>query len=231
MSTIGYDRIKELITFWEIFEQENKSNDFKSFALWLFRKEVEQEAAWNSLNFFFMQEAERTAIEDIKNNFSTERKIITLLNRLYRFGRNYTKKALEGLPISTPEEYGFLATAYHLQNPSKSEIINANLVEITTGSDIIRRLINEGLLKEVTDIADKRMKRMQLTEKGLSVWEQSFERMENVALLLNGNLNDEKKQSILESLSYLDNFHQNIDNKEEAKNISEVAKKYVMSNE
>ena len=231
MNSAGYEKLKELITFWEIFEQENKENDFKSFALWLFRQESEQEAAWESINFMFMQEIEKSGIEAEKNNFSTERKITTLLTRLYRFGRNYTKRALQGLPISTPEEYGFLATAYSLHNPSKSEIINANLVEITTGSDIIRRLIGEGLLKEVPDKTDKRMKRMQLTEKGTTVWEQSFDKMENVARLLNGNLSDDKKETILETLSYLDNFHEKINSKEDAKNITEVANKYVLPSE
>ena len=58
------------------------------------------------------------------------------------------------------------------------EIINVHLVEFTTGMDIIKRLLNQGLITESLNESDKRSKLIHTTEEGKAVLNKSMRKMD-----------------------------------------------------
>ena len=59
-----------------------------------------------------------------------------------------------------------LATIHPEKNPKKTEVIYANLFELSSGTDMLNRMKKRGLIKEYDDQVDKRSKRIELTPKG-----------------------------------------------------------------
>jgi DNA-binding MarR family transcriptional regulator len=68
--------------------------------------------------------------------------------------------------FKTIDEFGFLATLIRAGNLMKHELINEHMLEMSSGSEIIKRLVRNGLVYEYPDENDKRAKRVALTEKG-----------------------------------------------------------------
>ena len=87
----------------------------------------------------------------------------TLLTNLFRFAKLYIKKAFTGIEINTIDEFGFLASLLKNKSMLKKDLINQHLLEISTGSEILKRLIKNGLIKETPDLKDKRAKQFSLT--------------------------------------------------------------------
>jgi DNA-binding MarR family transcriptional regulator len=229
MKAPNYEKIKEIITQWELFEQSNTEPELKQFALWLYQQESEHELAQETINSRFRQEIRRTAIPT-QRSLSIEEKMATLINRLSRFLRMYAKKALAGLAVSSLDEYLFLLTTARIENPSKTELIQNALLEVTTGSDIIKRMINADLFEEFPDQQDKRLKRVCLTSKGKEVLQEATLRMNQVVSLTNANTSESHQQQLLAMLAYLDHFHTQIYQQENETQLETLLRKYVMAN-
>ena len=60
----------------------------------------------------------------------------------------------------------FLISINRLGNPSKTEVYADTITELNTGTQMMKRLIDAGLIEELTDKDDKRVKRVKLTFKG-----------------------------------------------------------------
>ncbi len=139
-----------------------------------------------------------------------EAQIAALLTRMNRFSIFYTKKAFQGLLISNATEFGILAGIKSLGNPRKTDIINFNLLEKTTGTELLKRMIADGLIIESDDADDKRSKRVQLTRTGEKLVEEASVRLLEISSIITGNLTHEQKQEMAQVLHELGDFHNNI---------------------
>jgi DNA-binding MarR family transcriptional regulator len=228
MKSLSYEKLRDILAYWENFEQSQPGADLKSFALWLYRQETEHELATETLNNRFRQETQKVSTHRHKLPL-TELQIASHLSRLSRFSRIYLKKALHLLPVSSPEEYSFLLLTARLGNPSKTELIQAGLLEVTTGSDIIRRLLNLGLLEEFTDEQDKRLRRIRLTAAGQEVYQKAENEVNLVMELLAGNLETTQKEQLASVLGILDQFHTSIYREENGMPVPDLIRKYLIA--
>jgi DNA-binding MarR family transcriptional regulator len=87
------------------------------------------------------------------------------------------------------------------------ELIDAHMQEKTSGIEIIKRLLKNGLAEQFNDETDKRSKRLVVTPKGQQVLLSIFPRMANVASLTGGNLTNEEKMQLIYLLNKLHIFH------------------------
>jgi DNA-binding MarR family transcriptional regulator len=141
-----------------------------------------------------------------------------LLGRLSRFLMFYTKKSFAELDIPLSEDgsvasqadFGILACVKTLGNPKKSEVIGFTLLEKTTGTEMMKRMIRQGLLHESDDEEDKRSKRVSLTEKGLCVHNLLLQKLMELSCIITGNLPENRKAELAEMLDYLNHFHNEI---------------------
>jgi DNA-binding MarR family transcriptional regulator len=79
--------------------------------------------------------------------------------------------------INSFEDFAFLNSINKLERPRKTDVINSNFVELSSGLLIIGRLKKNGWISEKGDETDKRSKRLSLSTKGRKVLEQVYKRI------------------------------------------------------
>src|SRR6202008_4142840 len=92
--------------------------------------------------------------------------------------------ALKGTDLNQIEEFGILATIRQEKNPKKTEVIYANLFELSSGTDMLNRMKKRGLIKEYNDTEDKRSKRIELTAKGEKALAECFVQVKKMATMM-----------------------------------------------
>jgi DNA-binding MarR family transcriptional regulator len=124
-----------------------------------------------------------------------------------RYAKSYIKKALEGTPLQTAEDFTALAILLTHSHLSKSELINHNLQEKTSGTEVIRRLIASGLVRQWDDLNDKRSKHIAITDEGKELLYRVFVDMNSVGKMITGKLSMAEKFTLQYLLQKLENFH------------------------
>lgn len=119
--------------------------------------------------------------------------LLKIIGRISKLNMAYANLALEGTGLHQIEEFGILQTIRKEKNPRKTEVIYANQFELSSGTDMLNRLIQRGLIKEYADKEDKRSKRIELTPKGEKVAAACLVKIEkNASMLMNDMSNDDK---------------------------------------
>ena len=181
----------ELLSFFQEYYEETGSNDIGEFSVWLNRH-------------FNSHPIKSTQTGD------DNRMIVWLTHRLSKLFRWYAKDTLKANGLTSMEEYFFLISINRLDNPSKTEVYADTITELNTGTQMMKRLIDAGLIEELTDKDDKRVKRVKLTSKGKKTRENFFQQTIPDLKLKMGNLSDTEKKEVIRVLAYLEKFHSNI---------------------
>jgi len=218
-----YDFLKQLIDLTEEYEDSEGSypSDIEIFSNWLTYR-VERQ------NVELGAKPKTYALTDDFNKVqSNEAQISRHVGALYKFAKHYTKKILQNTPVNSIDEFGFLASLTTRQDYTKTELINQNLIEITSGTEIIKRLVKKNFAEESKDPDDGRGKRVRITRKGLEVVVGIFNQMGDAANIVSGNLTEFEKKQLIQILSKLEHFHHAIHENDRNSELSEIAKKYL----
>ena len=215
--------LKQLLNYLEIYDKEVGNNNIKEFSIYLKDrvlgdKPIEQTQDFEASNF-----------KQYKNYPEIE--FSTLLTGLFRFAKHYIKKAFHQTSLKTLDEFGFLATLLREKSLLKNELINLHRLEISSGSEIIKRLIRNGLVKEYPDQNDKRAKRVSLTEKGVSEIMASFNDMHKVSEIVVGNLSRKELMDVLHALNKLNFFHEHIHENDRNTGLEDLHAKYIVNDQ
>lgn len=127
---------------------------------------------------------------------------------LYRYAKHYIKKVLENSPLTSVDDFSYLAPLCFQSHLTKSELIAINIHEKTTGTEIIKRLIQRELIEEMPNPADGRSKILQITEKGRYVFFSIVQPMLTASEIIGGNLTMPEKETLLLLLAKLHRFHE-----------------------
>jgi DNA-binding MarR family transcriptional regulator len=141
---------------------------------------------------------------------STSIDISILIVLMYHYAKRYIKKALRESILQTPDEFSFLITLLTYDNLTKSELITKQVMEKTSGSEVIRRLIKRGLIVEYTDDKDKRTVRVSVTKTGKEEILRILPIMGRVSEIVVGNLRQDEINTLSYLLKKLDYFHNDI---------------------
>ncbi|RZJ87220.1 MAG: MarR family transcriptional regulator, partial [Chryseobacterium sp.] len=136
-----------------------------------------------------------------ENNIS---RIIVLLNRHVR---NYTKKVFDDTPLQTLEEFSYLTMLYNVSSLTKSELINLNFQEKTSGTEVIKRLLAYGLAVQFDDQLDKRSQRVKITDSGKELIDSIAKDISSVSESLVSILPNKERERLLAVLQKLDVYH------------------------
>ncbi|NVK28027.1 MAG: winged helix-turn-helix transcriptional regulator [Flavobacteriia bacterium] len=132
------------------------------------------------------------------------------LVRLNKYAKYYLKDAFSNSPLKSGDDFAYVAALANVSSLTKSELIAMNVGETSGGMDIIRRLEREGVLESFTDEADKRAKRVRLTEYGKGVFFSVLPPLQRVGKIVKAHMNQEEVARLVEILSTLDQFHKKI---------------------
>lgn len=140
----------------------------------------------------------------------TENEICKQVLLLGRYSKLLIRKGLSDFPELANEEFTYL---YRLKDEpflSKIQLIEKNGHEKQTGTQIIKRLLEAGLVEEKNDESDKRSKRLNLTELGEKKFHESVKKVNQASLILSGSLTDDEKKEFLALLKKLNEFHASV---------------------
>lgn len=207
-----YNLLKSLLPLMERYEQENAGSDnLHEFLRWANKDQKE------------VSSGNRAQLE-IPPGENLEGVLGKYIVFLYRYARTYVKKALEDTSLSHFDDFAFLVTLFVDQSLSKTVLIQKNIMDKSSGAEIIKRLIRQGFMEEFPSEMDKRSKMVRLTESGTIALMQSFEKMGQVSMLISGNLNESEKILLFELLHKLHHFHLPIFMEQRNESIQDILK-------
>ncbi len=126
--------------------------------------------------------------------------LLKIIGRISKLNMAYANIALKGTGLNQIEEFGVLLTIKQEKNPKKTEVIYANLFELSSGTDMLNRMQKRGLIKETADKEDKRSKRIEITAKGEKVVVACKEKILKNATMLMKDLADDDKDLCIQLL-------------------------------
>jgi len=153
---------------------------------------------------------------------STSIDISILIVLMYHYAKGYIKKALRDSYLQTPDEFSFLITLMTYDNLTKSELITRQVMEKTSGTEVIRRLIKKGLIIEFADEKDKRSVRVSITKAGREEILKVLPLMGRVSEIVVGNLSAQEINTLSYLLKKLDYFHNDIYIKKRGQPLSDL---------
>jgi DNA-binding MarR family transcriptional regulator len=123
--------------------------------------------------------------------------LLKIIGRISKLNMAFANMALKGTDLNQIEEFGMLGTIKQEKNPKKTEVIYANLFELSSGTDMLARMIKRGLIREYDDKDDKRSKRVELTATGEKVIAACKKRiLKNSAMMMHDLTDDDKELCI-----------------------------------
>ncbi|NAS13894.1 MarR family winged helix-turn-helix transcriptional regulator [Poritiphilus flavus] len=194
-----------LILNWENYLQSTRDPSLRDFAKYLLLSDTK-----TSSDAFTGQEPGDEASAETRPNQESAPYLTAeaaeLIFRLNKFIRIYGKPVLQDVGLNSMDEFVILAFLLENRESPKKEIIGENLIEFTTGMDMLKRMIKTGLLSERINPADKRQKIISLSQKGQEVLFLILERFKNITDVL-GDLEIKEREILLNTLKRLNSFH------------------------
>jgi DNA-binding MarR family transcriptional regulator len=153
---------------------------------------------------------------------NTKSDISILIVLMSHYAKWYIKKVLRESNLQTPDEFSFLITLMTYDSLSKIELITKQVMEKTSGTEVIRRLIKRGLIVESVDENDKRSIRVSITKSGIDEVLRLLPQMSKVTKIVVGNLSAEEINTLSYLLKKLDYFHNDIYLNKRGKSLSDI---------
>jgi DNA-binding MarR family transcriptional regulator len=201
------EELKRLINEWVAFMGKNPRGTVENFCKYFLAKSEKVAAEKNKIK-----------PPDLDGHFM---KVIMRLSQSYIL---YARIALKNTRLPVYENFVFLAVSRALGESRKSDIINFAMIDLSTGSDILNRLIKDGYLKERTDPDDKRSKLISITSSGEKVLHECFKKTIIARRLLLKGLSDEDKKLCIQILEPVEARHSVISVESKNKSIEEIEK-------
>ena len=211
--------MKSLLDYIDMYEEEADNANLEEFSVFLKDRVFGSKKYKDSASF---------RKEDYQNYRSyAEVEFSIGLTTLFRFAKIYIKKAFADRSFKTLDEFGFLASLLREGSLLKSELIQKHLLEISSGSEILKRLIKQGLISEFADEHDRRAKRVALTDEGRKEILIAFEQMHVVSEIIIGTLTEQELKETLAVFQKLTYFHWHIHEKDKNTDLNELHSKYI----
>ena len=214
---MNYGLIKDVLDLVQEFEIETNNNNH-------FETSVEGFKNWISTNNNTI--VNEPNWEGKENGRSAESVINTLIVHINRYAKSYSKSAIVGSDFSTQEDFIYLINLKAFGEMSKMDLIKKNVHEKPVGMQIINRLINQGWIEQRNSKTDKRSKVISISETGLQALGNQMDKIRQATSIVTGNLSQKEKMELIRLLNKLDDFHQQIYDKNiDTENLLEEAYK------
>jgi DNA-binding MarR family transcriptional regulator len=136
----------------------------------------------------------------------------------------YLRIALKGTPLPSIESIMVCAALNNLGESRKTDVINYAMIEISTGTDILNRLIEKGLIHERVDPEDKRAKLLKLTVAGTAALKKCFKKAALAREIFLADLSDDDEKIVTQILYPLQEKHSRLAIENKRKTIEEIYK-------
>lgn len=177
---------------WTEFVQGGNNLTAQDFGIWLIRKGEGVQL-------------ENAALHSGKQPRELTVQSAILVGRVQRFLHFLTKPYLKNAGISE-DELIVLASLLFMQDVPKTVLLKQCLIEIPTGSELLKRMKKSGLILEKKHPGDARSSIISISAKGKKLVLHTFSEMNNMEDALQV-LSLEERTVLVEILNKLDNYH------------------------
>jgi DNA-binding MarR family transcriptional regulator len=137
-----------------------------------------------------------------------------LISMFFGFMANYAayyaRRVFRHLDLYSMTDWAFLATLEREAPLTKTALIQKNILEKSTGTEVLKRLKKQGYIEELPNPEDRRAKLVRLSSRGQKVVAQANARIMPMGKVITGNLTTAEKRQLLVLLQKLHQFHQPI---------------------
>lgn len=151
--------------------------------------------------------AEAPAAPPLEDGLPLEAHMGRVFGHLSRMANLYAKKVLPPLGLANLEDFGYLATLSRMDAPRKGELIRAMHSETTSGTSVLKRLVQQGWVRELPDPHDGRSQRVHVTPKGHRALAKCFPRMAEVGRMMFGVLDPKERTTLFTLLRKIEAPH------------------------
>lgn len=187
------DEIVELVTHWAHFKKVYPKATLEEFHRFQLAK----------------MDSGTLASEHIKGKDpqSIDNRFMKVIARLHLAYNVYLRIALKDTPLAAIEKFAFLAGLNVLGESSKTQVISYVMMEMSTGSDILNRLLKEGFISQRNDPNDRRSKLIKITKEGDKVLQQCFKKTALVRKILLADLTEDEEKICVQILYPIQEKH------------------------
>lgn len=134
----------------------------------------------------------------------------------------YMRIALKDTPLPSIESIMFCSALNNLGESRKTDIINTAMMEISTGTDILNRLIKKGFINQRIDPEDKRSKLLTLSPSGLTALKKCYKKAGMARKLFLADITDDDKKLVAQILGPVQEKHSKLSVESKGKTIEEI---------
>ena len=144
------------------------------------------------------------------------------VGKMARYVDNYSRKNLPQTALGSVEEFTYLIVLLEGIEMTKSDLIKRNGHAVTTGTDIIKRLLKKDFVRQIPNPSDKRSYMIQITNMGKEAIFSSSETMNQLSIIGVGILNNQELMKLVGMLQKLDVFHEKIYSEHKSLDLTEI---------
>lgn len=134
--------------------------------------------------------------------------IIQYLTKVYRYFRQYMKKACANSPLLNYDDFIALVYLAEVGSMTKTHMVETTVNEKTSGMLVIKRLIEQGFIEQTDNPDDRRSRCITLTNAGMAVLHSVQAGVNQASTLLVGDLSETEQQQLARYLHRLHQFHE-----------------------
>lgn len=181
------NKTAELVLAWLHFEEKFKEGTIEEFCRHYLTKQREKKES--EQNF-------KGAIPPQVDAYLSK-----LLSRIVQMLEVYSEIALREVPgVGRLQDFNFLNSIDHLGESRKTDIINYNFAELSSGIDIINRLLRNKAIEERADPRDKRVRLVRITASGKKLLGRCYENLARSSEIMFWDLEQEDKKLCIQLL-------------------------------
>jgi DNA-binding MarR family transcriptional regulator len=129
------------------------------------------------------------------------------LGFIHNYMMFYSRKMFKNSSIYSIYDWGILVSLLPDKKLKKIDVLKQNILEKSSGNEILKRLLKQGFLIETENDSDKRSKLVSLSETGLIEIGKVSEDINNLSSTVVGNLDAKEKQFLFSILTKLHLHH------------------------
>jgi Winged helix DNA-binding domain len=129
------------------------------------------------------------------------------LGFIHNYMMFYSRKMFKNSEIYSIYDWGILMSLFPNKMLKKIDVLKLNILEKSSGNEILKRLIKQGFLVETENEFDKRSKMVAISESGFEEINLISNDMNKLSSVLVGNLDGNEKEFLLSVLNKLHLYH------------------------
>ena len=204
------EEVLKILQEWVEYEKAHPKSKFEDFCRFYLKKP--EVAAFKSSN------------RDVPSPTNIDGQFMMTVSRTTLAFWVYMRIALKETLMPSIESLMVCAALNNLGESRKSDVINYAMLEISTGTDIINRLIKKGFIHQRTDPNDKRSRLLILSDAGKAALFKSFSKATVARDILLSGVTEDDKRLVAQIIFPIQEKHSKLSVESKGKTIEEIYK-------